>query len=78
MPVLVDFVLGFAAVFLWDFAACLASSLGDVFCTEDGRSASTGDGFGLLLPTAGGDFVKKLKSELCFAILQMFSNTYFE
>lgn len=75
IPDLLEGFLGFAGVFLSSLAACLAaclaSSLGDVldFCTEEGKSASAGDGLGLLLPTAGGDFVKKLKSELCFAII---------
>jgi len=37
---------------------------------DDGTSASVGEGprFGLALDTGGGDLVKKLKSELCFAI----------
>lgn len=41
------------------------------FSTEEGRSASVGQelGFGLASGGGGGDLVKKLKRELCFAIL---------
>lgn len=51
-------------------AVCLASSFGEEldFRTEDGRSASAGEGLGFGLETDGGDFVKKLKRELCFAM----------
>lgn len=49
---------------------CLACSFGEEldFSTEDGRSASAGDGLGFVLETGGGDLVKKLKRELCFAM----------
>lgn len=54
--------------------ACLACSFGDEldFSTEDGRSASVGEGLGFGLETSGGDLVKKLKRELCFAICAIF------
>lgn len=57
-------------VFCW--AACFACSLGDEldFSTEEGRSASAGHelGFGFGFASGGGDLVKKLKRELCFAM----------
>lgn len=48
------------------------------FSTEEGRSASVGQelgfGFGFGLASGGGgDLVKKLKRELCFAML---ANSY--
>lgn len=48
----------------------LASSFGDELdlSMEDGKSASTGCALGFGLDTGGGDFEKKLKSELCFAM----------
>lgn len=56
-------------------AACLACSFGDTldFSTEEGRSASVGDGLGFGLETGGGDLVKKLKRELCFAMCARFT-----
>lgn len=50
--------------------ACLACSFGEEldFFTEDGRSASAGQGLGFGLETGGGDLVKKLNRELCFAM----------
>lgn len=57
-------------------SVCLASSLGDEldFCTEDGKSASAGEGLGFrLLDVGGGDLVKNLKMEHCFAMLAAFS-----
>lgn len=49
---------------------CLACSFGEEldFSTEDGRSASVGDGLGFGFATGGGDLVKKLKRERCFDI----------
>lgn len=41
------------------------------FATE-GRSASVGEGLGFGFDTGGGDLVKKLKRELCFAMLKGF------
>lgn len=38
------------------------------FSTEEGKSASFGEGLGFGLETGGGDLVKKLKRELCFAM----------
>lgn len=48
----------------------LACSFGDEldFAIEVGRSASVGEGLGFDFETGGGDLVKKLKSELCFAM----------
>lgn len=45
------------------------------FSTEEGRSASVGEGlgFGFGFETDGGDFAKKLKIELCFAMFASFS-----
>lgn len=49
---------------------CLACSFGEEldFSTEEGRSASAGEGLGFGLETGGGDLAKKLKRELCFAM----------
>lgn len=63
-PVFTWAFAGFDVVFLLTFA----SSLGDVLDLSEGTSASTGDGFDLVFDTGGGDFAKKLKSELCFAM----------
>lgn len=54
--------------------ACLASSFGEEldFFTEEGKSASVGEGLGFGLETGGGDLVKNLKSELCFAMCARF------
>lgn len=41
------------------------------FATE-GRSASVGEGLAFSFDTGGGDLVKKLKRELCFAMLTVF------
>lgn len=51
---------------------CLACSFGEEldFSMEDGRSASAGEGLGFGFETGGGDLVKKLKRELCFAIFE--------
>lgn len=48
----------------------LACSFGDEldFAIEEGRSASVGEGLGFDFETGGGDLVKKLKRELCFAM----------
>lgn len=53
------------------FGVSLACSFGDELdVATDGRSASVGEGlgFGFDLETGGGDLVKKLKRELCFAM----------
>lgn len=57
---------------------CLASSFGDEldFSTEEGRSASVGDGLGFGLEGGGGDLVKKLKRELCFAMWLSFKAVF--
>lgn len=62
--------------FCWGFlvfckGACFASSFGELLDlgTEDGRSASVGDGLGFTLLTKGGDLVKKLKMLLCLDIV---------
>lgn len=61
----------FGAAFAF-FCCCvsLACSFGDElhFATEEGKSASVGDGLGFGFGTGGGDLVKKLKRELCFAM----------
>lgn len=50
---------------------CLACSFGEEldFSTEEGMSVSVGEGLVFGLETGGGDFVKKLKSDLCLAII---------
>lgn len=55
---------GFAGVFL---LLTLASSLGEVLDLP-GASPSAGDGLDLAFTARGGDFEKKLKRELCFAM----------
>lgn len=72
-PSLAGLVLFFGgALVLFAFFCCgvsLARSFGDKldFATE-GKSASVGEGLGFDFETGGGDLVKKLKRELCFAI----------
>lgn len=63
-PVLAWDLAGFDGVFL---LLTLASSLGEVLDLLT-ASASTGEGFDLAFTARGGDLVKKLKRELCFAI----------
>jgi len=79
-PPFEDFPLlvGFPLLVLAGFCGVrFASSFGEEldFLTEEGRSASAGEGlgFGFDLETGGGDLVKKLKMELCFDILCEFT-----
>lgn len=65
-----------ATALVFAFFCCgvsLACSFGDEldFATE-GRSASVGEGLGFGFDTGGGDLVKKLKRELCLAMLKGF------
>lgn len=57
----------------------LASSFGDEldFFTAEGKSASAGEELGFGLATSGGDLVKKLKMELCFAMSAPFFRKIF-
>lgn len=75
---------GFELLFGWTppvlsglcWGVCLACSFGDEldFFPAEGRSASVGDGLVFGLDTGGGDLVKKLKRELCFAICPTFGD----
>lgn len=64
-------LFGLLLLLLFDCCGvCLACSFGEEldFSTEEGKSASVGEGLGFDLETGGGDLVKKLKRELCFAM----------
>lgn len=70
-----ELLFGLLLQALVDFccAVCLACSFGDELdSAEDGRSASVGEGLVFGLETDGGDLVKKLKRELCFAMSPSF------